>query len=508
MNVMSSKRRLLVDVSGLAYKYLTTTTLNAKSGQRTNIIYGVFGDIEKLIRTWDPAEVVICWDGGSAKRRAIYPQYKANRKKDPVLMADLEDQLTQLRGLFETLPIINLHFPGIEADDVIACLCKFLHLEKIGIVTHDYDLYCYAKSNHVLINKKGTRVKCEKPYSYYFNLKVLAGDSADNVKGVGGIGQVKATKLLDRFKTLKGILVALQNRDPECLEIIPKGTRYEDLKEAILANNKLLKPGILLTPEETNRILQTYKIARLKTALHLPQFQQRCKELSFVSFLTRMTGLRNLFRPLAKTVIDQPTGVQEIKQNAVSTKAQSAVTAHAKIEETLVRRIRIPVTDDSGREHSEERYVRRLRKPLQEVHRGAGSESSITEKARASSDLFKRKFAQLDSCRDNGNAERALPGGNEQTRSSGVRRAAEAILARKGISSKRQDRQYEAVSLLQSFRPKGEAFEWLKNQPATDLKGVMDIIDKITFKLPTTDSDIEFLKSLHNRFADMPPAWM
>ena len=72
-----------------------------------------------MLREHNPAYVAVCFDspGGCARRKALLPSYKANRKKpDEALVS----QLGLARDLVRELGLAVVAQPGIEADDLMA----------------------------------------------------------------------------------------------------------------------------------------------------------------------------------------------------------------------------------------------------------------------------------------------------------------------------------------------------------------------------------------------------
>ena len=79
---------ILMDGNNTAYRANCTTELYTKSGERTSAIMGVLNIthnvIENLSKEYNlpVKEVVYAWDlGHSPRRKAVFPEYKANRKK-------------------------------------------------------------------------------------------------------------------------------------------------------------------------------------------------------------------------------------------------------------------------------------------------------------------------------------------------------------------------------------------------------------------------------------------
>ena len=86
----------------------------------------------KIVRTYKDQDSTffLTWDGGNDRRKALYPQYKARRKK---FEDAFYEQLNEIRKIIGYLGIKQYHFPAVEADDLIGTLTvksrkKFLWL--------------------------------------------------------------------------------------------------------------------------------------------------------------------------------------------------------------------------------------------------------------------------------------------------------------------------------------------------------------------------------------------
>jgi DNA polymerase-1 len=126
-------------------------------------------------------------------RKQIYPEYKANRvSPKPKHLRDLQDySLEKLSAEFAP--------ESLEADDALA----IYQTEDTIICSLDKDLLQVAGKHFSWeINGKGwsrpdTFLEQTELEGYrLFYKQCLKGDTSDNVKGIEGLGEKKATKLL------------------------------------------------------------------------------------------------------------------------------------------------------------------------------------------------------------------------------------------------------------------------------------------------------------------------
>ena len=206
---------LLIDGVNLAFRYL----------QRKN--YDDFRDdyirtVTSLGKSYSAKRIICCFDSGaSAYRKAIFPEYKDNRKVERT--QEEQDRFTaffnSLNDTIDSLPCEHFKFKGIEADDVIAYFTKNLSKKytHTWVVSSDRDLYQLLKDDVSIFNiysKKEITVdslledKGMTPREYAFS-RMIEGDTGDNIRGIDGIGPKRAAELVKEFKTLDNLLSSL-----------------------------------------------------------------------------------------------------------------------------------------------------------------------------------------------------------------------------------------------------------------------------------------------------------
>lgn len=133
-------------------------------------------------------------DGSNFRNKpGKYQQYKANRKKNnpkqpiPFYFNELRKHIID-----EYKAIVA---DGMEADDAV-CMRAYEDDQTIAVSNDKDVLYSFAgeKFDH----EKGERFNIfEHQGVFYFFCQMLMGDTADNVKGIHGMGPVKADKNLN-----------------------------------------------------------------------------------------------------------------------------------------------------------------------------------------------------------------------------------------------------------------------------------------------------------------------
>lgn len=181
---------------------------DGKDVQVNSAQYGVDGFFEKLKLTLDkfevaPHKVLLVWDGANAKlrRRTFLPTYKAGRDKAPEVSEQLNLARAQITQMAYHLGITVIHQNRLEADDVIAYLCKHLRRERNTVVTADGDLSRLVDENtDVWANGKLNENPFGPfPHKYITLYKALVGDPSDKIPGAKGFGDAKFVQLVATF---------------------------------------------------------------------------------------------------------------------------------------------------------------------------------------------------------------------------------------------------------------------------------------------------------------------
>ena len=168
---------------------------------------GLAGFLVELRRALSlvPEEITKCtviWDGGhSARRLAIYEDYKVDDKEDDAQKARLQEQRIFVQKILPFLSVSSITIPGKEADDVIALIAKEL-ADKIYIVSDDSDFKQLVCNNVSIVRLKGTPALYEGALDSSHTLidKSCTGDKSDKIKGVSQVGEETMRKLFLEFK--------------------------------------------------------------------------------------------------------------------------------------------------------------------------------------------------------------------------------------------------------------------------------------------------------------------
>jgi 5'-3' exonuclease len=144
-------------------------------------------------------QVLLLFDGGSEKRKAIDPTYKAHRERIPELWNWIVDQQTE----WQANGWACAYAAGWEADDLAASAVATME-GPIRLVTSDKDWWMLISDQvHVLrpgdwslITPQRVQELLGVPTEHLELYKALVGDPSDGIKGVAGVGAKRAAAII------------------------------------------------------------------------------------------------------------------------------------------------------------------------------------------------------------------------------------------------------------------------------------------------------------------------
>lgn len=260
---MTKDRILIIDGMNTFIRCWAVVPQMSTNGDHVGGIIGFLRSIKANIRDARPTRTIIVWDGkgGSQQRRGVYAEYKAGRKprvnreydfgESPEdSKRDMGEQLLRARQYTELLGISQIEIDAIEADDVIAYLCRHLYQDTDKVVVSTDRDFLQLVDRHTLVYSPSRKlyftaaVVKEKhlviPENFIY-VKALMGDASDNIKGIGGIGEKTAVKLFpflaERPSSLEEVIeYARTNQDKK-----PKYKAVYDGREVLNGNVQLMQ---------------------------------------------------------------------------------------------------------------------------------------------------------------------------------------------------------------------------------------------------------------------------
>ncbi len=234
---MSEKIVLIDGHSILNRAFYGIPDLTNAEGTHTNAVYGFLNIMFKILEEEHPEYLTVAFDVKAPTfRHEMFEAYKGTRKPMP---EELRQQVPIIQELLKAMQISVIVKPGFEADDIIGTIAKKAEAEgiQVSLISGDRDLLQLA-SNDIKIRIPKTKMGGTEVEDYntgqviekygvtpsqIIDLKGLMGDTADNIPGVHGIGEKRASNIISTFGSIEGAMEHIE-------EVTPPKAR-ENLKE-------------------------------------------------------------------------------------------------------------------------------------------------------------------------------------------------------------------------------------------------------------------------------------
>ncbi len=233
---------LIVDSLNLAFRY--------KHSGATDFAEDYLRTVQSLKKSYKASHVIMaCDQGSSSYRKAIYPEYKQNRKDKQAEQTEaeaaafelfFEDFLATLEHIKASTDYPVIRFQGVEADDIAAYIVskkKLLNFDEIWLVSSDKDWDLLVEPGvsrfSYVTRKEVTHENWNDHYDWnpedYISIKCLTGDTGDNVFGVPSIGPKRAASLVAEYGSTWDIIAS-----------IPVNGKYKYIQELNKCKDQLM----------------------------------------------------------------------------------------------------------------------------------------------------------------------------------------------------------------------------------------------------------------------------
>lgn len=244
------KRLFLIDGHSLIFKmyyaFLRRPMINSK-GVDTSIPFGFTKYILELAAKEQATHMAIAFDPpGKTFRHEMFPEYKGTRSETPQAVIDALEPLIDICGALQ-IPVLMKS--GFEADDVIGSFAKQQQRNgfTVYMVTVDKD-YGQLLSDNIIQFKPGKSGSESELFTaedlcgkfgisrpeQFIDILAIWGDTADNVPGVKGIGEVGAGKLISEYGSIDNIYANIDNLKPRQKEA------FEQARQSLALSRKLV----------------------------------------------------------------------------------------------------------------------------------------------------------------------------------------------------------------------------------------------------------------------------
>ena len=199
------------------YAFIRNPRINSK-GFNTSAIFGFTNSLLEILTKEKPSHIAVVFDpSGPNFRHEEYPEYKANRDATP---EDIKLAVPYIKQLIEAMKIQVIVKDGFEADDVIGTLSAKASEQGFTtyMVTPDKDYAQLVKENVLMYKPRSNgggidiwgvdqvkeKFAVENPLQV-IDILALWGDTADNIPGCPGVGEIRAKDLIKTYGTIPNI---------------------------------------------------------------------------------------------------------------------------------------------------------------------------------------------------------------------------------------------------------------------------------------------------------------
>jgi DNA polymerase I len=292
---MSQQKRLfLLDAYALIfrgyYAFIKNPRINSK-GMDTSAIMGFMNSLMDVIKREKPDHLAVAFDnGGSQLRNEIFPEYKAHRDATPEA---IKIAIPYIQDLLKAMHIPIIEVKGYEADDLIGTIAKQAEKQnyKVYMVTPDKD-FAQLVSENIFMYKPArmgngieiwgipevlAKFEIERP-DQVIDFLGMMGDTADNIPGLPGVGEVTAKKLLKEFGTMENLLANTDKLKGKMKENI-EANKEKGLLSKTLATILLDCPVVF---DETDYELSTPDVEKTDALFNELEFRRMAEQFDAI----------------------------------------------------------------------------------------------------------------------------------------------------------------------------------------------------------------------------------
>lgn len=252
------KNIVLIDGHNLLFRmfYGIPSPIKNSKGKDIRGLIGFIGSLKKIVEKFKPYSLYVIFDSETSKNSnlAIDKEYKSNRidynnipeEENPFSVLPL------IKKALEYLKIAFLEVDNNETDDLIASIVS-KHIEEyqyiivstdtdfLQLISNNVFLYVPRGKKSILYNEEEVINKYHIPPKEYVTFKSLVGDKSDNIKGVNGIGNITASKILE-YHSIEEFIE--NNTNSKLSNILITN------KELIIKNQKLIELNKYISTED------------------------------------------------------------------------------------------------------------------------------------------------------------------------------------------------------------------------------------------------------------------
>ena len=185
-------------------------------GQHIGGIYHFLNTLRRAFETYQLDKIVVFWDGleGSQTRKKIYVHYKENRKQRIRTEEELNSynyQRDRIKQYLEELFVRQGEYEYCETDDNIAYYTQNSPNERKIVYSSDGDLTQLVSETTQIFNPSHQKLYKQNDTIVYDHeeilienvrlVKMMCGDSSDNIAGIRGMGVKRFLSIFPELRT-------------------------------------------------------------------------------------------------------------------------------------------------------------------------------------------------------------------------------------------------------------------------------------------------------------------
>lgn len=279
---------------------MNAVTMKTQSGFQTQAVFGMARTVIELKTRYPKDQLIVLNDGHADFRYEIYPQYKANRKpksiEDEMRFIAYKAQSKYIKRLFETLGVPSLLCLNLEADDLASFLVTRKADRKVKLITSDRDWLLMVRDGvdwfdlrkNFYITKNDLYAKTGVyTVNQFLVKKALMGDASDNINGVGGFGEKRASNFALNYHGLEDFINKAKHKE--------KLTSYEKHLFESQEAQSIYARNLKLMDIRERKTIDKDKLVRVDGKFDENAFLDLCEELELKTFIYKIKAIRSLF---------------------------------------------------------------------------------------------------------------------------------------------------------------------------------------------------------------------
>lgn len=210
---------LLIDGLNVFMRHFVVNPTLNESGLHVGGVVGFLNAIKNLSNRINPSRIIVAWEGGgSARRRAVFKDYKLGRRPQklnryyqddlPDTVENRDSQISLIISILRNTPVDQVYVEDCEADDVVSYAAKYMFPDsRVVIASSDKDMYQlldkktiqWSPGQKKFITIKDVKEKFGISAVNFCTARCFVGDPSD---GLPGCPRVGFSSLAKRFPEL------------------------------------------------------------------------------------------------------------------------------------------------------------------------------------------------------------------------------------------------------------------------------------------------------------------